>query len=810
MSDWDDLFAAAAGENDGDTTTKKTKSSANDNDVRLGERVDHGSLPAPSISPTSSSSRKKKRRRKGNYDDNHIGLGEGKRRNITNVNKLQSSLFQAFLESRMDSIEEKEKHEVQQSTTDITTKTVTFPHWLCLGPSLCKKQGSVYFCPGYKNAATKRTSSSTSTDDDRCSHCSLSPLYHSCESTNSTDFLVSLSLIRNIRCSCSCIFEIMSPSPKKIHEHHHHQQQPKQQHCLDELKNACFEYTKTSKREGRKLQLLLLDKSAYYEAYGDEGKSLFHTLPLGEKDILENKVKNVVHAIEKLYSSMKKWRKRSNDDQQIERKEKNKKNDMKSNLTNHKECDDMSSFIFDDIFDELVRVIISLDAAYYRLYYLQVAKYFPILGCDKNNMAHIPHPSSYFGVENLTWNVSRGKEWRRDISSLVWHRTFKKDSNDNDNKLSSETWKHVLEPLGLVRSEDIDSIVMREEIYVKGKKIDPLSLLHQNRFMEGLLIFWSSKWIESDQAYKQLLKVGSKEDNTKFKKMSPMDRFYEEHETLAPPILAEWRDSCRDFLCNLYGYAALHPSTIEMFCKELYSSFNNIQRIIEMGSGTGYLANLLNQKGIKVDAFDIAPTTASTDKNISVEVNEYHGCTSPFYDVKRGNAKHLKSIFKQNKNIAPTTALLLCYPPPQTTMAEDMLNIFKSFGGRYVIHVGEFSGLTGSLKFQNTLKRDFEMIRRLDCLRWGTDSTELTIWHANKTMVPQRTLFLPCSNCQSKEALKQCRLLRSLRYCCVECFKQHKVERSIQLALHNIPLFSSNGRQNYLSYKNSNHFKDLF
>ena len=63
------------------------------------------------------------------------------------------------------------------------------------------------------------------------------------------------------------------------------------------------------------------------------------------------------------------------------------------------------------------------------------------------------------------------------------------------------------------------------------------------------------------------------------------------------------------------------------------------------------------------------------------------------------------------------------------SMADEILNAYSSAGGKVVIHVGEFSGLTGSKKFQIMLKANFELIKRFDCLHWGTDSADVTIWY---------------------------------------------------------------------------------
>jgi hypothetical protein len=829
MSDWDDLFAAAAGDT-GDTVEDVSAASITNNNVDDdgGNNDNNNNSKSSSLQPSrspSTSLHKKKKRKKEKQKEN---MKHHNTSNSNNTKRKKKDLFQIFLESRMDSI---------NSTSN------SFPKWLKLGPSLYSigkgkskgssssgsgkhnkhnKRNSSYFCSGYKKS--KSSPSSTSGNDnqndnqndndngnnDKCTNCSLSPLYHSSKSAYDDCFLNAFSFIRNIRCCCSCIYEIMSPTSSmststnmNTNTNTNISNTSTTKMIMKKKKKICFEYTKTAKIEANHLfngEGLALSRSS-------SSNSNNHNVPIGEKEILQNKFKNVYQSSDLLYRAMKKW---CHDD------DNNDDNNNNDNNSKNRNDHDKLFFSLYNIFDELINLIIECDAAYYRLYYLQVAGYITILGSCKEDMIHIPHPTHYFGINNLTWNVMRGKEWKRDIvEKAICISNIKKDSskdsnNTNGNKsniqqITSEQRKHILSPLGLmVQIDDVSTESNNED-----NNTDPLSFLHENRYMEGLLIFWDTKWIESNQAYAQIKSSISHQSHSSSKMMtnSP-EAFYDQHETIAPPILVQWRDSSRDLLCNLYGYATLSSSTIVQI-KGVLKELTNVQSIVEMGAGTGYLACLLKNHGLDVHAFDSAPTvpTDITNSSSRQEINEYHGLTSPFYNVKKGDAKYLKYMLKQYKN-ADTNALLLCYPPPLTTMAEDMLSTFQSFGGKCVVHIGEFSGLTGSIKFQNMLKRDFVLLRRFACLLWGTDSAEVTIWLRNEArqQTLQQTLLLPCSKCHKKEALKQCRLCRSLRYCGIDCFNDHLCERSLHLALHNVPLASSN-RQSFLSYKKARHFK---
>ena len=79
---------------------------------------------------------------------------------------------------------------------------------------------------------------------------------------------------------------------------------------------------------------------------------------------------------------------------------------------------------------------------------------------------------------------------------------------------------------------------------------DVLSYLHRNRTVETTRLF--SKWMKSNRAKDEMLTELNKPIN---------DHGLSRHETPAPAILSEWRDSCRDMLCNLYAYATLSSGT---------------------------------------------------------------------------------------------------------------------------------------------------------------------------------------------------------------------------------------------------------
>mmetsp|Transcript_39389 Transcript_39389/g.72676 ORF Transcript_39389/g.72676 Transcript_39389/m.72676 type:complete len:274 (+) Transcript_39389:1812-2633(+) len=241
--------------------------------------------------------------------------------------------------------------------------------------------------------------------------------------------------------------------------------------------------------------------------------------------------------------------------------------------------------------------------------------------------------------------------------------------------------------------------------------------------------------------------------------------------------------------------------------------------VVELGAGTGYIARLLTDNGLQVTALDVAPT--GSDPQLGCRktdtTNEYHGNTPSFMPVQQSNASGLRTFFSSEK-VSRRTALLLCYPPPLSNMAFDALQAYTASGGRCLIHIGEFQGLTGSHHFEDALMQNFKCIERLPCLHWGTDAADITIWVKKTRMGPECTnhketydhddsmsssLLLPCSNCLKEPAVRRCRLARGLVYCGLRCFNLHSSSRRIHLALNMIFLDSD------LNFGDNNHFAPL-
>jgi hypothetical protein len=269
-------------------------------------------------------------------------------------------------------------------------------------------------------------------------------------------------------------------------------------------------------------------------------------------------------------------------------------------------------------------------------------------------------------------------------------------------------------------------------------------------------------------------------------KLSQEAAFYEKHSTPAPKVLQDWRDCCRDLLCNLYAYATLSNASY----REVVSSLKrlHVSNILEMGAGTGYVALQFKMMGIDVSAFDLAPTGSPQSVGCCSEVNEYHGSSPPYYHVQQSNSDRIVSLLGNTRE-AEKTALLLCYPPPLSSMAEDTLKSFVESGGKVVVHIGEFKGLTGSKTFERMISKQFRIDYRWHCLHWGTDAADITVWKrlTSGERPDTCTFLLPCSCCGKKESRKRFRLYRPLVYCSDDCYKDHVIERNIILSVFMVP-----------------------
>ncbi len=152
-------------------------------------------------------------------------------------------------------------------------------------------------------------------------------------------------------------------------------------------------------------------------------------------------------------------------------------------------------------------------------------------------------------------------------------------------------------------------------------------------------------------------------------------------------------------LATQYAWAIPNQAALQAITK--YS------RIVEIGAGSGYWANLLNQMGVDVVAYDDFSWKTSLERT--------------WFPVRRGGAtmalKH------------PDRALFLCWPPQNTMMATVALLNYRNAGGETVIYVGEWGqhSATAEWQFFEQL-RDFEKVEEILIPNWPGYADRMSIW----------------------------------------------------------------------------------
>lgn len=134
-------------------------------------------------------------------------------------------------------------------------------------------------------------------------------------------------------------------------------------------------------------------------------------------------------------------------------------------------------------------------------------------------------------------------------------------------------------------------------------------------------------------------------------------------------------------------------------------------KIVEVGAGNGYWASLLRANGVDVVAYDSNPVETGT--------NDFHTSTKTSWtDVAKGDSKSAAQH--------PDRALMLSWPPQESSMAYDTLKAYK---GNTLIYIGEGrGGCTANQQFFDRLARDWEPIEEVDIPQWKDMHDTLQIY----------------------------------------------------------------------------------
>ena len=448
--------------------------------------------------------------------------------------------------------------------------------------------------------------------------------------------------------------------------------------------------------------------------------------------------------------------------------------------------------------DSRLAAMASCDSVYYRCYYDALTSCISNdVYCDGATVAAIiPHPPTYFSCPGFAWDVDAGVKSLRAYMGELSDKSYLTAPLDESSKL------FLLKSWGL--EERLSVVVLGSNIGT-----NPLLALWQSRFIETIRHVWCTRYsaVELPTALIEASDVKDLSNNTE-------DAHLIKHQASAlSPEVSQWRDSIRDYPAHFYAYAAPTTEALSAISNCLWSS--GIDQVLEAGAGTGYWSALILRHlksctmkdtdvanvgtmhaSVQVVPYDVAPPSSAGNGDGGCKAalsNEYHGHVPAFMSILEADSfeQAMSSTSKSSAN----TALLLCYPPPGTDMAQKALLAHILNGGHTLIHIGEWHGLTGDESFEALLQQHFSC-RETDVVPlplWGTDATYLTIWTRKRNsdlengVTSYSSALGHCSvgDCCNR-ARRRCRYVRCLQYCSFDCYKQHRLPRRAMLAMHMI------------------------
>ena len=150
--------------------------------------------------------------------------------------------------------------------------------------------------------------------------------------------------------------------------------------------------------------------------------------------------------------------------------------------------------------------------------------------------------------------------------------------------------------------------------------------------------------------------------------------------------------------------------------------------IIEIGAGTGFWSAMLAARGTDVIAFDQAPLPENVPETMcdllkseaeaDAAINPWHVGQSSKGPVLRGSAAEA--------SLYPERALMLCWPPYNTSFAYDAL---VDYAGDTVIYIGEHSGgCCATDEFFSLLCEKFDEVECVAIPQWPGIHDDITIW----------------------------------------------------------------------------------
>lgn len=179
----------------------------------------------------------------------------------------------------------------------------------------------------------------------------------------------------------------------------------------------------------------------------------------------------------------------------------------------------------------------------------------------------------------------------------------------------------------------------------------------------------------------------------------------------------EWWAKRRGY-CRTFAWAVPSPEMLDWMVERIDG-----RTLVEIGAGTGYWAWQLQQLGVHVRAYDIAPPGRMTSNNQWHTPRDDDGNATDtgeqYFPVKYGGP-HYAGMW-------PEAVLFLCWPPYDDAMAYDCLS---NFHGKELIYCGERDGgCTGTDEFHELLWKDFELVETAPGhVQWPGIHDEVQLW----------------------------------------------------------------------------------
>lgn len=172
----------------------------------------------------------------------------------------------------------------------------------------------------------------------------------------------------------------------------------------------------------------------------------------------------------------------------------------------------------------------------------------------------------------------------------------------------------------------------------------------------------------------------------------------------------------RQSLCVQYAWAIPDPDSLTFLAQHL------TPKAVEMGAGTGYFAWQMQQFGVDMLAYDLAPPDSATENHWHSprkERGELTGVTRPiFFPVQQGTPDILVHY--------PERTLFLCWPPYESDMAAQCL---RHYPGNKLVSIGEHAGgCTGDDAFFEQLDEVWQEVDGRRPVQWWGIHDWITVY----------------------------------------------------------------------------------